>query len=81
MLDEAVRPAECAGILTGLYRAHLLVENGLQRLAMTLEYHPEHGTPDEVIEIVYPRIFAPLAACSPNFMTTGRAFTTRQNEF
>jgi hypothetical protein len=67
MLDEAVRSAECAGILTGLYRAHLLMENGRQRLGMALEYHPEHGTPEEVIEIVYPRVIRALGRVQPEF--------------
>jgi phenylacetate-CoA ligase len=67
MLDEAVRSAECAGILTGLYRAHLLMENGRQRLGMTLEYRPEHGTPEEVIEIVYPRLIRALGRVQPEF--------------
>jgi hypothetical protein len=67
MLDEAVRSPECSGILTGLYWAHLLVENGRQRLGMTLEYHPEHGTPEEVIEIVYPQLIHALGRAQPEF--------------
>ena len=67
MLDEAVRSPECTGILTGLYRAHLLMEDGRQRLGMALEYHPEQGTPEEVIELLYPRLIRALGRVQPEF--------------
>ena len=67
MLDEAVRSPECAGILTGLYPAHLLMENGRQRLGMVLEYRKEHGSPEEVVEVVYPRLVRALGRAQPEF--------------
>jgi phenylacetate-CoA ligase len=67
MLDEAVRSSECSGILTGLYRAHVLMEKGRQRLGMTVEYRPEHGTPDDAAEIVYPRLICALGRAQPEF--------------
>ena len=43
------------------------MENGRQRLGISLEYHPEHGTPEEVIEIVYPRLIRALGRVQPEF--------------
>jgi phenylacetate-CoA ligase len=37
------------------------------RRGMTLEYRPEHGTPQQVTEIVYPRLIRALGRVQPEF--------------
>jgi len=67
MFDEAVRTYDLAHVLTGAYQARLLLENGRQRLGLTLEYHPEQGTPEEVIEAIYPKLIQALGRVQPEF--------------
>jgi phenylacetate-CoA ligase len=67
MFDEAVRTHDLVHALTGAYQARLLLENGRQRLGLTLEYHPEQGTPGEVIEAIYPKLIQALGRVQPEF--------------
>ena len=43
------------------------MEKGRQRFGMTLEYRPEHGTPNHAAEIVYPLLISALGRAQPEF--------------
>jgi len=67
MFNVAIRSPELGPILTGAYQARLLLENGRQRLGLTLEYRPEAGSPESVTEIIYPRLIQALGQVQPEF--------------
>jgi phenylacetate-CoA ligase len=67
MFDTAVRSADLATFLTGPYQARLLLENGRQRLALSLEYHAQKGTREEVVETIYPKLIEALGRVQPEF--------------
>jgi phenylacetate-CoA ligase len=67
MFDEAVRAPDLVPFLTGAYQAQLLLEDGRQRLGLTLEYHAEKGNCDEVIETIYPKLVKSLGRVQPEF--------------
>ncbi len=67
MFDEAVRCQELAHALTGAFQARLLLENGRQRLGLRLEYRAEQGTPEQVVESIYPSLIHVLGRVQPEF--------------
>ncbi len=67
MLDAAVRSAELADALTGAYQAKLLLEEGRQRLGLTLEYRPETGSRETVAAAIYPKLIHALGSVQPEF--------------
>jgi len=67
MFDEAVRAPELSQTLTGAYQARLLLEDGRQRLGLTLEYHAAAGVPEDVVERLYPALIASLGRVQPEF--------------
>jgi len=67
MFDEAVRCQELAHALTGVFQARLLLENGRQRLGLRLEYRAEQGTPEQVVESIYPSLIHVLGRVQPEF--------------
>jgi phenylacetate-CoA ligase len=67
MLDEAVRCPDLAHALTGAYQARLLLENGRQRLGLKLEYPVGQGTPEHVVEAIYPKLIDALGRVQPEF--------------
>ncbi len=67
MFDEAIRSPDLETILTGPYQAKLLLEEGRQRLELTLEFRPERGTPEHVTELVYPKLIEALSRVQPEF--------------
>lgn len=67
MFDEAVRTPDLAHILTGTYHAGIVLENGRQRLALTLEYHPYRGSSGELIDVIYPKLIQALGRVQPEF--------------
>jgi phenylacetate-CoA ligase len=67
MLDQAVRGAELAPFLTGAYQARLLLEEGRQRLGLTLEYRVEAGAAADIVETIYPRLVHALGQVQPEF--------------
>ncbi len=67
MLDATIHSPELADFLTGAYQARLLIENGRQRLGLTLEFRPEAGSPESIAESIYPLLFQPLGRVQPEF--------------
>ena len=67
MFDQAVHSPDLTPFLTGAYQARLLLEEGRQRLGLTLEYRAEQGASPDIVEAVYPRLVQALGQVQPEF--------------
>lgn len=67
MLDTAVRAPALARWLTGNYRARVILENGRQRLELTLECRGEAPPSDPAVDTLYPHLVESLGRAQPEF--------------
>jgi phenylacetate-CoA ligase len=67
MLDVAVRCERLHDVLTGLYRARLVDENGRQRLAIVLETRPGVALGEGLEDRLYGALIEELGRVQPEF--------------
>jgi phenylacetate-CoA ligase len=84
MLDRALRAQELASWLTGNYRADVVLEEGRQRLAFTLELRPDAlpegadaGARSRIADELYPRLVAAIGEAQPEFLDDWRSVYQR----
>jgi phenylacetate-CoA ligase len=66
MLDETVKSTDLAEVLTGVYRARIVYEDGRQRLALTLEFRAA-PIASGMLDDVYEKLVAGLGKVQPEF--------------
>jgi hypothetical protein len=67
MFDQAVHTPDLASMLTGVYQVRLVIENGHQRLRLTLECRPEQAADSHLIDMIYPKLIEALGVAQPEF--------------
>ena len=72
MLDEAVRTPALAGSLTGSYLASVVMEDGRQRLHITLECPPGGKPLQTMADELYPPLIQAIGRVQPEFMDDWR---------
>jgi phenylacetate-CoA ligase len=57
-----------AGVLTGVYRADVVMEDDRQRLSLTLECRPPPRDAENTIAAIYPALVRAIGKAQPEFM-------------
>jgi phenylacetate-CoA ligase len=68
MLDDAVRSVELPDMLTGVYEASVVTEQGRQRIYIRLETHKRNNTGPDAVALIYPRLVRAIGRAQPEFL-------------